>query len=195
MLNEDLFSSFTKLRSPALMSSFLNFHRSIVLSPWISDFPPGAVKCEEINTRKWNVMQLIVAPFTMREKIDNFYIQKGGILNAKMKHLQDWFYSGLLLTSQMPHQISANIGKYRGFGCEGIFGSTEYTADSTFCDSGQTTSAPLVPGPRPSIHNTHTQDLDKSGALVCKFGVRDTWGHWIKIPKFDAMNAIKKVGN
>ena len=34
--------------------------------------------------------------------------------------------------------------------------STEYTADSTFCDSGQTTSAPLVPGRRPSIHNTHT---------------------------------------
>ena len=55
----------------------------------------------------------------------------------------------------MPHQISANIGKYGGFGCEGIFGSTEYAADSTFCDSGQTTSAPLVPGPRPSIH-THT---------------------------------------
>ena len=26
-----------------------------------------------------------------------------------------------------------------------------HTADSTFCDSGQTTSAP-----RPSIHNTHT---------------------------------------
>ena len=82
-----------------------------------------------------------------------------------MKHLPDLFFSGLLLTSQMPHQISANIGKYGGFGCEGIFGSTEYAADSTFCDSGQTTSAPLVPGRRPSIHSTHTQDLDKSGAL------------------------------
>ena len=115
---------------------------------------------------------------------------KGGILNAKMKHMPDWFYSGLLLTSQMPHQTSANIGKYGGFGCEGIFGSTEYAADSTFCDSGQTTSAPLVPGRRPSIHSTHTQDLDKSGASVCKFGARDTWGHWIKIPKFDAMNAM-----
>ena len=55
----------------------------------------------------------------------------------------------------MPHQISVNIGKCGGFGCEGIFGSTEYAADSTFCDSGQTTSAPLVPGPRPSIHSTH----------------------------------------
>ena len=73
-----------------------------------------------------------------------------------MKHLPDLFFSGLLLTSQMPHQISANIGKYGGFGCEGIFGSTEYAADSTFCDSGQTTSAPLVPGRRPSIHSKHT---------------------------------------
>ena len=86
ILNEDLLSSFTKLRSPASMSSFLDFHGSIVLSPWLSGFPPGAVKCEEINTRKWNVMQLVVAPFTMWEQIDNFYTYvytcvkwKGGI--------------------------------------------------------------------------------------------------------------------
>ena len=141
----------------------------------------NAIGCEPIHNERTNGQLLCVK-------------WKGKIQSAKMKHLPDWFYSGLLLTSQMPHQISASIRKCAEFVCEGIFGSTEYAADSTFCDSGQTTSAPLVPGRRPSIHNTHTQGLDKSGASVGKFGVRDTWGHCIKIPKFDAMNAIKKIG-
>ena len=93
----------------------------------------------------------------------------------------------------MPHQISANIGKCGGFRCEGIFGSTEYTADCTFCESGQTTSAPLVPGPRPSIHNTHKTRTRAVHQFV-NLG-SEIRGHCIKIPKFDAMNAIKEVGN